>query len=371
MAQLLDGATLGTWSGYTRYVYLSGDVSRSGNVVTLSNLQYHFSATGAAAYGYNETLYIKQGSSILSSTSTQWRFTGGTSPTINLNNASTTVGASDTSLVLSLGCDNETVTADFTITFPAGYTAPDTPTVRVVSSTATSVTIEYGTTSFGNPNTGTVYLYQGTTSTPTAQAESKTATGLTQTTITGLTAGVTYYFRARAYNEQLYSGYSTAVSVVPSIDASIGLLGSVNDAATEVRTLLGSVSGAARRIVKLYGHRTFVETVVSSTSYCTVDETTLFAKIKETVGNGSIPREIAISSYSSASGGHYTISLSYSPAESSSTAYYVITDRMPWALASITLVSWGIRTTSEPAALASLVEFSTTSTEGAGLVYRR
>lgn len=95
-----------------------------------------------------------------------------------------------------------------TITLPQASTAPNKPTVSIVSSTSNSVTVSYGTTSFGNPSSGTVYLYGGTSSNPTTQIASKTTTGNSNYNHTGLTGNTEYYYRARAKNSQLWSSYS-------------------------------------------------------------------------------------------------------------------------------------------------------------------
>lgn len=92
--------------------------------------------------------------------------------------------------------------------FPGTYTAPNQPTVSIVSSTSNSVTVSYGTTSFGNPSSGTVYLYGGTSNSPTTQIASKTTTGNSNYQHTGLVGNTKYYYRARAKNSQLWSSYS-------------------------------------------------------------------------------------------------------------------------------------------------------------------
>ena len=122
MTQLVNGSQMGSWSGYPRYVYLSGDVTRSGNTVTLSNLRFYFTASNAYASGYSETIEIKNGGTTISSTGTVWTFSGGTSPTISLNNGSFTVSASATSATLTLTASGDSV--NFSVSFPAGTTPP-------------------------------------------------------------------------------------------------------------------------------------------------------------------------------------------------------------------------------------------------------
>ena len=94
-----------------------------------------------------------------------------------------------------------------TVTVAAPYVAPTTPTVSATVSGDTA-TITYGTTSFGTPSTGTVYLYAGTSASPTTQLAYATTTGDQTATDTGLNTNTNYYYRSRAYNGQLWSDYS-------------------------------------------------------------------------------------------------------------------------------------------------------------------
>lgn len=100
-----------------------------------------------------------------------------------------------------------------TVWFPEPYSPPSTPSISVSATSSTSVVVTYGTSSFGNPSSGTVYLYGGTSSTPTTQIASKTSTGNSTYNHTGLTANTQYYYRARAYNGNQWSGYSGTASV--------------------------------------------------------------------------------------------------------------------------------------------------------------
>lgn len=101
-----------------------------------------------------------------------------------------------------------------TITLPTPSVAPTKPTVSVSNATATSASVTYGTSSFGSPSTGTVYLYSGTATAPTTQLTTKTTTGNSTYSNTGLTSNTKYYYRARAYNGQLWSDYSDEKSIV-------------------------------------------------------------------------------------------------------------------------------------------------------------
>ena len=94
------------------------------------------------------------------------------------------------------------------------YKVPATPTVTPTSVTATSVTVSYGTTSFNTPASGTVYLYGGTSSTPTTQLTSKTTTGSSSYTHSGLASNTRYYYRSKANNAGGDSAYSEVRSAV-------------------------------------------------------------------------------------------------------------------------------------------------------------
>ena len=125
------------------------------------------------------------------------------------------------------------------ITLPNPYVAPTTPTISATATSPTSITITYGTTSFGVPSTGTVTLYGGTTASPTTSIDTTNTTGNKTFTFSGLSPETTYYFRARANNGQLNSNYSTEISVTTPLDK--GLYGSVNDEAKKVTKIYGAV----------------------------------------------------------------------------------------------------------------------------------
>lgn len=132
---------------------------------------------------------------------------------------------------------------------PSGAIAPNTPTISLVEVGRDYIKLNYGTASFGNPATGTVYLYGDTTDTPTTLVDSKTTTGQSEATISGLQPNTTYNFRALAYNGALYSAYSTILQVRTK-----GLLyGSVSGNTKSIKDLYGSVGGNTKKITKLYG----------------------------------------------------------------------------------------------------------------------
>lgn len=129
--------------------------------------------------------------------------------------------------------------------------APEIPTVSFVSATGDSITVSYGTTSFGDPATGTVELYGCVYTGTDAIIDTKTTIGQSEFTWTGLTPGTTYAFKAKADN-----GYqSTAFSdeLLATTQGSVALYGSVNNQTKRVKKLYGSVNGQTKLIKKLYG----------------------------------------------------------------------------------------------------------------------
>lgn len=211
---------LQTYPTALEYVTLTGTASRSGNTVTLSNLIVSVRVSVVySCYGETQNYYIANTASggALTQTGTfELNFNDGPNHTEShsLPNVSITVGASDTSKILYLrATSNEDAQIPFTITFPTGVVAPNTPTISGTTSTYNINSITYGTSSFGTPSTGTVYLYRGTSASPTTQITSKTTTGSSTYSDSGLIPNTTYYYRARAYNGSAYSDYSNDSSV--------------------------------------------------------------------------------------------------------------------------------------------------------------
>ena len=99
-------------------------------------------------------------------------------------------------------------------TVPSGVVAPTKPTVSAAVSSTTQNSVTYGTTSFGTPSSGTVYLYGGTSASPTTQLASKTSTGDSTYNHTGLTGNTKYYYRSRASNGSANSDYSADATAV-------------------------------------------------------------------------------------------------------------------------------------------------------------
>lgn len=238
----------GTWSGYPKAYHWAGSFSRSGNTISLSNMRLWFTVSGssASAYGITDSVTVTGGSA----QTVTWNFSGSTTSNIVwLNNTSFSVGTSDTSANIQCIIAGE-VTGSTTIYFDPAYVAPATPTISATASGPNTISVTYGTTSFGNPSSGTVTLYGGTSSSPTTSLNTNNTTGNKTFSHTGLVPGITYHYRARANNGQLSSNYSTEITVTTPF---IGMYGSVNGITKKVVKLYGSVNGQTKEIKKLYG----------------------------------------------------------------------------------------------------------------------
>ena len=149
MATFLSGAYWGTWSGYAMYANLSGDVSRSGNTVTLSNLSLYLTYEYSAWGQDSADIQIRNGNTALSSTGVTFYADGGSSNTVSLNNASLNVAAGDTSHTFNLSWGGESG-IDFTVSFPSGATAPTISAVSVTGRTWKSITVSSTVSSWGS-----------------------------------------------------------------------------------------------------------------------------------------------------------------------------------------------------------------------------
>lgn len=148
MATFLSGTRIGYWSASNNYIYanLTGNISRSGNTVTLSGMTLAMTAT------YNST-----GSSdftfTVNGTSTGFRaYASGTNlGSYSLNSTSLSVSASQTSATISWS-SSDGYSGTFNITFPAGGTAPSTPTVSVIEAYPDGAKLSVSIGSYGTPS---------------------------------------------------------------------------------------------------------------------------------------------------------------------------------------------------------------------------
>ena len=105
-----------------------------------------------------------------------------------------------------------------TVTIPAQTSPPATPTCSAVAQSASLINVTWGTSNLGNP-TGSVTLYEGTTSTPTTVMYSKTTTGTSVFGRDQRTANTTYYYKATASNSA--GSASSSVSSTTTYPAGI------------------------------------------------------------------------------------------------------------------------------------------------------
>lgn len=125
---------------------LTGNVTRSGNTVTLSNivLSWWFSST-AGVFG-TETMHF----TVNGQNSSEFNIGAGyTSGTIGVPNSSFGVSTTQTSASIGWSCSNGGLSGSFTVTFPSGATGPSGGSCSFVSSTWNSITIKGKVTNWG------------------------------------------------------------------------------------------------------------------------------------------------------------------------------------------------------------------------------
>lgn len=150
MATFFDGNQIGTWGGYAMYGRLTGNVSRSGNTVTLSSLNCHFWATYGSGRDQYAWFAIFSGDSQVSPTASDLSMSGGAGDK-GIENASVTVSASATSHTFNFR-SSDGARINFTVTFASGVVAPSGGSATVNSSTWNSITATATITSYGTPS---------------------------------------------------------------------------------------------------------------------------------------------------------------------------------------------------------------------------
>lgn len=202
------------------------------------------------------------------SSSNSWRLAGTGATESSTSGGTFTLNAGDNIISTTT---SSTITGGTTVTVSGGYymgynpwgstslsgdallpvfvTAPNTPTISAAMTSDTTIEITYGTTSFGNPSTGTVTLYGGTNSSPTTVIDTYNAVGNKTFTYTMASSDDTYYFRAKATNGQVDSDYSIEVRIGRA--GAISFYGSVNSVATSISDFLGSVAGTSMESVSV------------------------------------------------------------------------------------------------------------------------
>lgn len=157
MATFFSNQTVWYWGNpaYQIKGTLTGNVTRSGNTVTLSgmNLALNWSSV-PAGFGYDADV-----SFTVNGTPTSRRIAAYTTTSYALNNTSLTVGSTATSANISWS-SSDNYSGSFTITFPSGSTKPSGLSVKYNSCTWNSISITSSVTSWGTGYTGTPNLEQ-------------------------------------------------------------------------------------------------------------------------------------------------------------------------------------------------------------------
>ena len=233
----IQSGTYSTWIASNVYI---SSATHSGNTVTVSGTIKLYircswsSSSPVAYYGDPITVTPRGGSAIeikgWTSTTSMDFYKDQEIGSVDFTTSYTESASSTTSTFSVYYKDTRrddwvNTTLSWSTSVDPGYTAPSTPTVTIGTKSVNSIAVTYGTSSFGYPSSGNVYLYGGTSSSPTTQITSKTTTGNSSYTNGSLASNTKYYYRSRANNGQMNSGYSTektAVTLAASPTVSVG-----------------------------------------------------------------------------------------------------------------------------------------------------
>ena len=254
-----------TGEGVQNETWLSSDVyissiTHSGDTVTVSGTVHlyarcNWSATGPICY-YGDPINVtpKGGSAVelkgvTSATTYEWdkdqdvssvNFTTSFAAPAGSTSAEFTIYYKDTRRD-----DWVNTTKTWTITFEPSYTPPAQPSVSVSNIKYNKMDVTYGTSSFGNPSSGSVVLkFNGT------QKASKTTTGNSTVTVTGLTKGTAYNIQVVADNSHLTASNSTSATTRTS--AYEKNYCSVNGKTKQTKKVLFSLNGKTKYATKVY-----------------------------------------------------------------------------------------------------------------------
>lgn len=243
-------------SGGFGYTEMKGDVridsiTRNGEYITVSGA-CGVSAEGPAGYNYYYVFPINakvSGGQYAQVVAGNQRVYVGQDPITTSFSVTLNVGASATSATFSVDWLYNNSTAsnhqDYTIYFDPGYIAPNQPSISVSNIKWNKMDVTYGTSSFGNPSSGSVVLkFNGT------QKASKTTTGNSTVTVSGLTKGTTYNIQVVADNGHLSSSKSTSATTKAS--AYEKNYCSVNGKSKLTKRVLFSKNGKTKYAKKIY-----------------------------------------------------------------------------------------------------------------------
>ena len=150
MATFFDGNQTYTWTGYPVYGKLTGDVSRSGNTVTLSNMSLSLTVPAGGAWGSDNLSFTVNG------TTTGFTATGSGSSLGShaINSTSKTVGGGDTSTSIGWST-SDGYSGSFTVSFPSG--APSGLALSNIVPGTDSFTATVSVTAWNGGSTATRY----------------------------------------------------------------------------------------------------------------------------------------------------------------------------------------------------------------------
>lgn len=244
MATFFSNQWIGTWNGYAMSGTLTGEVSRSGNTLTIYNLNCTWTAAGGWGSDGDAWFAIYDGWD-------SWNLLGGVESGLSMSGGSGSkwmgsrsvwVADADTSHCFTFR-SKDGANISFCVSFPANTWGPATPTCTPTASSASLININWGITDLGNP-AGSVSLYNGTTNNPTNLLQTKTATGSWTFGNDQRTANTRYYYKATATNS--VSSASSAVASAVTLPAGISsITGSSLTASSIVLSLVFNSSGSA------------------------------------------------------------------------------------------------------------------------------
>lgn len=146
MATFFSGTQVGTWSGYAMCGTLTGDVSRSGNTVTLSSLRCTFTAAGAWGTDSGYWCAIYSGDAELSRNTALVMNSG--SGSMDLPNCGVTVSDSATSHTFNFRT-SDGYRVNFTVSFSANVTAPTGLSLSNIVPSSESITATVSVSGWG------------------------------------------------------------------------------------------------------------------------------------------------------------------------------------------------------------------------------
>lgn len=142
-----------------------------------------------------------------------------------------------------------------TVVLPAFIIAPSTPTLSIVNNNAHQNTITYGTSSWGQPNSGNIKLWVADNPSFTSETllQTKTTTGSNVFVHTSLTADTTYYYRTLATNGSASSNYvSESVTTRKALYVPTPNDPEETNETILVQKLLVPFNGLSKNVIKLY-----------------------------------------------------------------------------------------------------------------------